>query len=68
MQEFGVVYLLPGAFGFLMPASHAVGHRLRLIHINWLDYYLRAGLGISIASAGWVSRGYTNQRAVTSQG
>ena len=67
MQAFGVVYLLTGAFGFVMLGSQAEGHLLHLVHINWLDNYLHVGLGIAIASAGWVSRRHTNRPVVTSQ-
>jgi hypothetical protein len=68
MQAFGVVYLLTGAIGFVTLGSQAEGHLLHLVHINRLDNYLHVGLGIVIASAGWVSRRYTNRPVVTSQG
>ena len=67
MQAFGVVYLLTGAIGFVMLGSQVEGHLLHLVHINWLDNYLHVGLGIAIASAGWVSRRHTNRPVVTSQ-
>ena len=67
MQAFGVLYLLTGAIGFVMLGSQVEGHLLHLVHINWLDNYLHVGLGIAIASAGWVSRRHTNRPVVTSQ-
>src|SRR5262249_1651148 len=65
MQAFGLVYLLTGVLGFVMLGSQAEGHLLNLVHINRLDNYLHLGLGIAIASAGWVSRRHADRPVVT---
>lgn len=65
MQIFGVVYMLTGVLGFGMLGSRSEGHLLHVIHINWLDNFLHLGLGIAIATAGWVSRNYSRQVPVS---
>jgi hypothetical protein len=67
MQAFGVVYLLTGVLGFVMLGSHAEGDLLHVVHINGLDNFLHLGLGIAIATAGWVARRHANRRMVAAQ-